>query len=47
MAAALELPGAIAGLRWTRRPRAFDSRALDTLRRQLDSLPETQHPLGL
>ncbi len=47
MAAALELPGAIAGLRRTRHPRAVDSRALDTLRRQLDSLPETQHPLGL
>jgi len=54
MAAAWELPGAIAGLRrGSRRPRrargahALDSRELDVLRRQLDALPETQHPLGL
>jgi hypothetical protein len=48
MVAACELPGAVAGLRAARRAaRALDPRALDTLRRQLDSLPETQHPLGL
>lgn len=47
MAAACELPAAIAGLRRVRRPRTIDSRALDLLRRQLDALPETQHPLGL
>lgn len=49
MVAACELPAAIAVLR--RRPRrrvhALDSLALATLRRQLDSLPETEHPLGL
>jgi peptidoglycan/LPS O-acetylase OafA/YrhL len=39
MMAACELPGALARLR--------APRALETLRRQLDSLPETQHPLGL
>jgi len=44
MVAAMELPGAVAGLRG-RRP--IDTRALDALRRQLDALPETQHPLGL
>jgi hypothetical protein len=47
MAAACELPGAIAGLRRAPRPRALDSRALAALRSQLDALPETQHPLGL
>lgn len=48
MAAACELPRAIAGLRHSPRgARALDSRSVDTLRRQLDSLPETQHPLGL
>jgi hypothetical protein len=50
MVAALELPAAIAGLRGPRRPRrprGIDPGALDTLRRQLDALPETQHPLGL
>jgi hypothetical protein len=29
------------------RARAVDTRALARLRRQLDQLPETQHPLGL
>lgn len=48
MVAACELPGAIAGLRrGAGGARALDSRSLDALRRQLDSLPETQHPLGL
>jgi hypothetical protein len=47
MAAACELPDAIARLRGTRPPRGLDSRALAALRRQLDSLPETEHPLGL
>jgi hypothetical protein len=47
MAAACELPGAIAGLRRPRHRPALDGGALDTLRRQLDALPETQHPLGL
>jgi hypothetical protein len=40
MAAAWELPAAIAGLR-------SDAQALARLRDQLDELPETQHPLGL
>jgi hypothetical protein len=53
MVAACELPGAVAGLRATRRgpgrrrPRALDEGALETLRRQLDGLPETRHPLDL
>jgi hypothetical protein len=47
MTAALELPGALANLRRRPPPRPVDTGALDTLRRQLDSLPETQHPLGL
>jgi hypothetical protein len=46
MAAACELPSAIAALRRTG-ARALDSRSLEALRRQLDALPETQHPLGL
>ena len=46
MAAACELPAARARRRQPAR-RVIDSRALDALRRQLDSLPETQHPLGL
>jgi hypothetical protein len=45
MVAACELPRAIADLRATRR--SLDPRELETLRRELDSLPETQHPLGL
>lgn len=45
MVAGHELPAAIAGLRRTRRA-PLDRGALDTLRRQLDQLPETQHPLG-
>ena len=44
MVAACGLPAAIAGLR---RRRPMDTRTLDALRRQLDALPETQHPLGL
>jgi hypothetical protein len=47
MVAACELPGALAVLRRPRRAHAIDPRALDTLRRQLESLPETEHPLGL
>lgn len=48
MAAALELPGAIAGLRrGAGRAGALDARSVEALRRQLDALPETQHPLGL
>jgi hypothetical protein len=47
MVAALELPAAIAGLGRTGRRPAPDAHALATLRRQLDALPETQHPLGL
>jgi hypothetical protein len=46
MMAACELPAALARLRKPAR-RAVDSRALNALRRQLDALPETQHPLGL
>ena len=42
MAAAYELPAAIAGLRAGRR-----ARELEALRRQIDELPETEHPLGL
>jgi len=45
MVAGHELPAAIAGLRRTRRA-PLDRDALDTLRGQLDQLPETQHPLG-
>jgi hypothetical protein len=48
MAAACELSGAIACLRrGAGGAGALDSRALEALRRQLDALPETQHPLGL
>ncbi len=47
MVAALELPAAIAALRRPSRGRGLDRRALEALRRQLDALPETQHPLGL
>ena len=50
MAAACELPDAIAAVRRgagrAGRAAALDSRALERLQRQLDSLPETQHPLG-
>jgi hypothetical protein len=46
MVAGHELPVAIAGLRRTL-PRTLDHEALDALRRQLDQLPETPHPLGL
>jgi hypothetical protein len=55
MGAAWELPGAIARLRAERRrdegPAAgrarLDEHPLDALRRQLDALPETRHPLDL
>ena len=55
MAAACELPAAIAALRRAGDGRGrrsgwrsgLDTRALEALRRQLDQLPETQHPLGL
>jgi hypothetical protein len=60
MAAACELPSAIARLRGARDgadrgsgrrrgldTRALDTQALETLRRQLDELPEAEHPLGL
>jgi hypothetical protein len=48
MAAAYELAGTIDG----RRPgpgavRPLDAASLHALRRQLDALPETRHPLGL
>jgi hypothetical protein len=49
--AAWELPVSVAVLRATGRPdgteAALDGRALAALRRRLDELPETQHPLGL
>lgn len=44
MLAAWELPSAIATLRARRA--SSDAYALATLRRSLDSLPETEHPLG-
>jgi hypothetical protein len=44
MLAALELPRAVAALR--RRGAAAEVLALDQLRRGLDRLPETEHPLG-
>jgi hypothetical protein len=47
MAAACELPAAIAALRRAWRPSAHGARALRTLRRELDTLPEARHPLGL
>lgn len=43
--ASWDLPGAIASL-WTG-PTARDERAVGKLRRRLERLPETQHPLGL
>jgi len=54
MAAAFELPAAIAGLRAERgradhrrrRQSRVEVRALTALRRELAQLPETQHPLG-
>jgi hypothetical protein len=46
MVAACELPRALAGLRAARPSTApLDPCELETLRRQLDALPETQHPL--
>jgi hypothetical protein len=47
LVAGCELAEALDRLRATPRARALDPLALDDLRRQLDSLPETQHPLGL
>jgi uncharacterized membrane protein YbhN (UPF0104 family) len=47
MAAAYELPAAIAGLRRGRRRRPLDLGEVDRLRRQLEALPETHHPLDL
>jgi hypothetical protein len=44
--AAWELPIAITVLRATRSSEALDRRALSRLRRHLDGLPETEHPLG-
>jgi hypothetical protein len=44
MVATLQVPPALALLR---RQRAMDSKALAQLRRSLDRLPETEHPLGL
>lgn len=44
VAAATELPGSLAALRAGRPVRR---RHLDRLRRQLDGLPEVEHPLGL
>jgi hypothetical protein len=46
MVAAVELPDAIAVLRRERRY-GRNARAHDVLRRQLDALPEREHPLGL
>ena len=43
--AAWEMSRTIGALR--PRPSRLDSTALRTLRRHLDELPETQHPLGL
>jgi hypothetical protein len=45
MVAAWELPRAIAALR-PPPARPLDARAVQTLHHQLDSLPETPHPLG-
>jgi hypothetical protein len=45
MLAAWELPGAISALR--RRGAAAEKHAVATMRRALDRLPETEHPLGL
>ncbi|HEX8855020.1 MAG TPA: hypothetical protein VF752_05415 [Thermoleophilaceae bacterium] len=44
MVATLEVPRAVAVLRLHRKA---NSRALAKLRRSLDRLPETEHPLGL
>jgi hypothetical protein len=46
MAAAFELPGAVAVLRRERR-HGREVRAYASLRRQLDAPPEREHPLGL
>ena len=46
MVAACELPDAVAVLRRERR-RGREDRAHEILRRQLDALPEREHPLGL
>ena len=47
MAAATELPISIAVLRATRDAAALTQRHLSDLRRDLDRLPETRHPLDL
>jgi hypothetical protein len=47
MAAGTELPAAIRVLRLRRVPSALDPREVEALRRELDQLPETRHPLGL
>lgn len=44
--AAWEVPVALASLR-ARRARRIGGEALTSLRRSLDELPETEHPLGL
>lgn len=46
IAVALQLPPALAALRRMRARRADDEKLLATLRGQLASLPETDHPLG-
>jgi len=46
MVAALDLPDAIAVLRRERRD-GHDARAREMLRRELEALPECEHPLGL
>ena len=45
MLVACELPRAVAALRRPRTP-ALDARALQAMHRQIDALPETNHPLG-
>lgn len=41
------LPTTVLVLRASRREGRLDRRALASMRRRLDELPETQHPLGL
>ncbi len=41
------LPASLAAVRASRRRDALDTSALVALRRDLERLPETQHPLGL
>jgi hypothetical protein len=47
MAAACDLPRAVAGLRYHRRHGDDPARAVAELRAGLAELPETRHPLGL